>query len=52
MLHAAAEDRDNHVEVLGEKDLQHWMERSMNIIDWMFASWRYIADIEPARNSP
>jgi hypothetical protein len=32
MLDAAAEDRDNHVEVLGEKDLQRWMERSMNII--------------------
>ena len=32
MLEAAAEDRDNGVEVLGERDLQHWMERSMNII--------------------
>lgn len=32
MLEAAAEDRDNQIEVLGEKDLQHWMERSMNII--------------------
>ena len=32
MLEAAAEDRDKGTEVLGEKDLQHWMERSMNII--------------------
>src|SRR5688572_4035054 len=32
MLEAAAEDRDNGIEVLGQKDLQHWMERSMNII--------------------
>ena len=32
MLEAAAGDRDNGIEVLGEKDLQHWMERSMNII--------------------
>ena len=32
MLEAAAGDRDQGVEVLGEKDLQHWMERSMNII--------------------
>lgn len=32
MLEAAAEDRDNGVEVLGEVDLQYWMERSMNII--------------------
>jgi hypothetical protein len=32
MLETAAEDRDQGVEVLGEKDLQHWMERSMNII--------------------
>ena len=32
MLEASADDRDNGVEVLGEADLQHWMERSMNII--------------------
>lgn len=32
MLEAAADDRDNRIEVLGEQDLQHWMERSMNII--------------------
>lgn len=32
MLETAADDRDQGVEVLGEKDLQYWMERSMNII--------------------
>jgi hypothetical protein len=32
MLEAAAADRDNGAEVLGEVDLQYWMERSMNII--------------------
>lgn len=32
ILEASAEDRDNGVEVLGETDLQFWMERIMNII--------------------
>lgn len=32
MLEAAASDRDQGIVVLGENDLQHWMERSMNII--------------------
>lgn len=32
MLEAAAEDCDNGTELLGEKDLQQWMERNMNII--------------------
>ena len=32
MLEAAADDRDQGTEVLGETDLQYWMERSMNII--------------------
>lgn len=32
MLEDAAGDRDRGIEVLGESDLQHWMERSMNII--------------------
>lgn len=32
MLEAAANDRDQGTEVLGETDLQYWMERSMNVI--------------------
>ena len=32
MLEATAGELDQEVEVLGEKDLQYWMERSMNII--------------------
>lgn len=31
MLDASAADKDNSVEVLGERDLQYWMERNMNI---------------------
>lgn len=31
MLDASAGDRDDGVEVLGERDLQYWMERNMNI---------------------
>jgi len=32
MLEASAEDSENEIEVLGESNLQYWMERSMNII--------------------
>lgn len=32
MLEAAADDRDHGIEVLGETDLQYWMERNMNIV--------------------
>src|SRR5688500_3146542 len=50
MLEAAAGDRDNGTEVLGEKDLQHWMERSMNIISGYLerigygAEWDSVSD--------
>lgn len=32
MLEASADDSENRVEVLGESNLQYWMERNMNII--------------------
>lgn len=41
MLEAAAGDRDKGVEVLGESDLQYWMERSMNIISGYLESIGY-----------
>ena len=41
MLEASADDRDNGVEVLGELDLQHWMERSMNIFSGYLSSTGY-----------
>lgn len=41
MLEASADDRDNGVEVLGETDLQHWMERGMNIISGYLAKIGY-----------
>jgi hypothetical protein len=41
MLEACAGDRDNQVVVLGEQDLQYWMERSMNIISGYLTSIGY-----------
>lgn len=32
MLDASIDDKDNGVDVLGEQNLQYWMERNMNII--------------------
>lgn len=50
MLEAVADDNENEVEVLGEKNLQHWMERSMNIISGYLSrigyeeEWEKISD--------
>lgn len=41
MLEASAGDRDKGIEVLGESDLQHWMERSMNVISGYLNSIGY-----------
>lgn len=41
MLEASADDRDNGVIILGEGNLQHWMERSMNIISGYLNSIGY-----------
>ena len=41
MVDASIEDRDNGVEVLGETDLQFWMERSMNIFSGYLRSIGY-----------
>ena len=41
MLNASAQDRDNSVEVLGETDLQYWMERCMNIFRGYLSSAGY-----------
>ncbi len=46
MLEASADDRDNGAEVLGETDLQHWMERSMNIISGYLSRNGYEAEWE------
>lgn len=32
MVDASIEDRDNKVEVLGEMELEYWMEKLLNII--------------------
>lgn len=41
MLEAAAEDRDKGIEALRETDLQHWMERSMNVISGYLSNIGY-----------
>lgn len=41
MVDASIKDRDNGVEVLGESDLQFWMERNMNIISGYLCSIGY-----------
>lgn len=41
MVDASIEDRDNGVEVLGEVDLQFWMERNMNIFSGYLRSIGY-----------
>ena len=52
MVDSSIEDRDNGVEVLGESDLQFWMERCMNIISGYLYSigyeeeWEQVSDEE------
>lgn len=48
MLDASIADRDNGVEVLGETDLQFWMERSMNIISGYLSKIGYEEEWEKA----
>jgi hypothetical protein len=48
MQDSAIEDRDNGIEVLGEADLQFWMERSMNIISGYLYSIGYEEQWEQA----
>lgn len=48
MLDASIADRDNDVEVLGETDLQFWMERSMNIISGYLSKIGYDEEWEKA----
>jgi hypothetical protein len=50
MVDASIEDRDNGIKILDEADLQHWMERSMNIFSGYLRSigyedqWEQVSD--------
>lgn len=48
MVDASIEDRDNGIAVLGESDLQFWMERNMNIISGYICSIGYEEQWEQA----
>ncbi len=43
MVDASIADRDNNLEVLGESDLQFWMERTMNVMGGYLSSLGYEA---------
>lgn len=50
MVDASAEDKENGIEVLGESDLQFWMEKLLNLIGGYLtkngyeAEWNKVSD--------
>lgn len=51
MLDAAALDKENNKVVLDESDLQHWLERSMNIISGYLKKSGYEEEWESVSDS-